>query len=190
MNKACIKCDLMLNVVNKVAGEGSVKPRILFVYDYPTKTQDKHNSIFVGRYLPKLKQALIDSSLFDYTYHTFLIKCRPTFNNKIETYKKELITYNCSSEHFNVEFAKIKDHVQMIVPLGYFAYRFTTGDSNLKFDNYKNVLNRRHYIGDYLIYPIDDINVLIKEQSLSTVIKRLKVVFAHSFNPMLLINNK
>lgn len=186
-NDICLKCELCLNVSHQIHGQGSTKPTIMFLYDHPTKIQDKNRDIFSGRNFGKLKTMLEDNGLFDYSYHTHFMKCRPPMAETWDYQRIELNSNRCSSIHFAKEFEDKSKHTKILVPVGKFAYQLVTSTRYIKYDDYLQLLNRPIEVDGYVIYPINSIGSLIKNGQLKHAILGIKQYYGTNYNYNLLL---
>ncbi len=79
--RSCIKCPLSKNRTNKVPGEGSYNPTIMFIGEAPGRQEDIQGRPFVGRageYLTYLISTL--GLRREDVYITNVVKCRPPNN--------------------------------------------------------------------------------------------------------------
>jgi len=189
MGDICKACHLCLNVKNQLKGELKGKSHILFLYGHPNVSQDKHDSIFKGRYFKRFKEALITSKIYKFGYHTHIMKCRPSYTESWAYERNELRYNTCSILHFANEFNDIKHDVKIIVPVGRFAYQFITSTSFLKQEGYELLVNVPQTVNNYIVYPIADISSLIKTIELDKVVDKLADYYGRQFNPQILLHN-
>lgn len=186
----CTDCELCLNISHQIPGQGSTKPTILFVFDHPTKTQDENHDIFAGRNFKKVKALLQAHGIFEYSYYTHLMKCRPPMIETWDYQRIELASNLCSSTHFAKEFGRVGEHVKVIVPVGKFAYQMMTTTKYLKYDDYLNLLNLPQQVDRFTIIPIHSIGTLIKGSQLNHAILGVKNYYATNYNYNLLLKKK
>ena len=90
--RSCIKCELYKTRKNAVPGEGSLKPKILFIGEAPGGKEDETGRPFVGA-AGKLLTMLIEyiGLKREDVYITNIIKCRPPGNRD----PTEMEIYTC-----------------------------------------------------------------------------------------------
>lgn len=79
--KQCVACGLCKGRTNVVPGEGSERPRIMFIGEGPGFHEDKHGRPFIGPAGKFLDELLATINLKrEEVYITNIIKCRPPQN--------------------------------------------------------------------------------------------------------------
>jgi uracil-DNA glycosylase family 4 len=88
--RVCQLCDLSLNRINAVAGEGPCPVEIMLVGEAPGREEDLTGRPFVGRAGRLLDAALTEAGLKrSEVFITSVIKCRPPDNRNPERYEIE-----------------------------------------------------------------------------------------------------
>jgi uracil-DNA glycosylase len=88
--RVCQLCDLSLNRINAVAGEGPCPVEIMLVGEAPGREEDLTGRPFVGRAGRLLDAALTEAGLKrSEVFITSVIKCRPPDNRKPKRYEIE-----------------------------------------------------------------------------------------------------
>ncbi len=88
--RVCQLCDLSLNRINAVPGEGPCPVEIMLVGEAPGREEDLRGRPFVGRAGRLLDAALTEAGLKrSEVFITSVIKCRPPDNRKPKRYEIE-----------------------------------------------------------------------------------------------------
>jgi len=129
--------DLVKNRTNVVIGDGSSKPKIVFVGEAPGKFEDEQAKPFVGRSGQILRSTLKEIGFKDQDYYiTNVVKCRPP-GNRDPTFTE---AKNCFP-YLKLQLENLKPKV--ICSLGSHATKYLISNGNFENVDTKGISRNR-----------------------------------------------
>lgn len=185
----CKQCDLCIIANAQIAGEGNDKPDIIFIFDYPSHSQNQKGEIFTGKRMNTFIRNLKVNHLYEESYFTHVLKCRPR-TTELDEYKyMELVFHKCSNHHFKNEFESKADKAKILVTFGKFAYQFISGRDYIKHDDFRSLCFNIHKLGKFDVLALPHLRQLMEELTLSDAIDTLRKHYARNYNMTILLKH-